>query len=217
MKDLASRIVLTPSKSEMQTIRDNARGAEVGGSSNVYSGAKRVAHLSINQLCGQMGEWGLSKLVFNSNIPYIASRIHRNADPYASDMGQDLPGLRVDSKVTHRADGLESLTCVVDVNEYYPDWIYVQAFAACVRAIWSVVFVGWARSEDLRFEENWRRGGQSYGSKRILPVPQLRPIDDASIAIWKKSVAPEGYAEVRSSLSREGQRELDAIYTGANR
>lgn len=138
--------------------RQMACKAEVGGRSHIRKDhTDRMEAIKEDQLVGQLGTYAATVQVCGSAKRYIESRQKANANPYAGDGGEDIPGANLDVKTSlARVDRApEEFNLVVRPKERHPDWVYVLALVTELNAESAVVaLVGWITEDKLPLHPN---------------------------------------------------------------
>jgi hypothetical protein len=128
---------------ELRMVKWWAKGAAIGGSSQVRDRAERKENLNDDQITGQMCEAAVSKLLFGSLQPYCISRWQANQHRRSGDRGADIPGTNIDVKgsmMRYSSDPL-SYNLLVRPRERHPGAIYFHCLRDNNKPL--VHIVGW--------------------------------------------------------------------------
>lgn len=171
-KDDIVRIQITTG--EQRFVRDMARKAEIGGTSQIRNGGDRADNLVFDQLIGQIGTAALHKYWFGHLVEYAKQRWYQNQFPYSGDGGHDITVANVDVKASRLKNSDKmAYHLLVRPKERYPDWVYVHALVEFLEKNINVYLTGWARTNDLPGEV--LQDGPLAGAYAI-PVGDLKPM-----------------------------------------
>jgi len=126
------------------------------------------------QLCGQLGNAGLSKLLCGTLEMYIEDRRRANMDKYQGDHGMDVPDMPIDIKTSWASCGWD-----YDYQLWVPGWDYKPRINYVLGLVprdnfTSVHIIGWKRGTNLRpdpCQGNEGRMGISW--KNLNPLETL--------------------------------------------
>jgi hypothetical protein len=170
---------------EIDTCRRYARGAEIGGHSNIRARDDRIAEIGVDQLVGQLGTLALSKWMLGTcqgHAEYAKGRESANRSPTAGDNGCDIIGCNVDVKsslMRYRGRSPEEYNLLVRPRERHPFHVYVLALIEADLDLppseWPEVTVhlmGWTTDEELP------PGGtdERFGNASVTPAYELHPL-----------------------------------------
>lgn len=111
-------IIISFTPEELKFINDEAK-KKMFGRKNTWEPDQTEDRLFTNQLCGQLGNAGLSKLLYGNLDAYKKDRDIANKDKYKGDGGKDIPDLSIDIKTRLAKHGMD-----IPYKLYVPGWDY---------------------------------------------------------------------------------------------
>ena len=169
-------VTVTVPDEYIDTIKDNAKKAAIGGRSHVRGSQDRKNNLIMDQIAGQLGEIAGSLFFTGSADGYISARDRRNRSPHRGDDGEDIDGVRCTdiktSVMRYWPDPLRYRLMVRD-DARRPNWIYVLALIKEDDAL-NVSLVGWAKESDLP-KTPYHGDKASLVGAYIIMADKLRP------------------------------------------
>lgn len=157
-------VVVELSASDTALARKYARGAELGGQSQVR-GSDRGERLAEDQLVGQLCTLAFHRHQLGHLDLYIASREAANAEPWRGDGGTDVPGKHIDVKGSAMRASDDPLRYRLPVRPKERHSANRYVLALLPREPTKVYLVGWAKDSDLPEEPD--RSGPLAGAFTI--------------------------------------------------
>ena len=166
-----------------------AKTATIGGKSEIRTDPnERSQNVSLDNLIGQLGTLALSKYWTGSYKEYVLGRHMQDRFPNVGDCGEDIMGLNLDVKTTHRKNPNKAeltYNLAIRDKEYHPNHVYVLALVDS----WPegdrpkfVSLIGWAKTGHL--PKNKTIGGIFDGAYTI-EANDLNPLPPVKWA-WLK-------------------------------
>ncbi len=179
---------LTPDEKEI--VEHHARLCSLGGRSNIRETEDRQDNLSEDQLYGQCCELAGWFTFFGRDEglwQYHQNREKRNASPWDSDDGNDIPvpgfALPIDIKGSRmrRSSNPFTYNLVYPLKEHNDDTIYILGLSdyTRIRDTYVVHMVGGI----LGFSMPQPRAFKNFGLRRWLPAEELLPIREVKDAV----------------------------------
>lgn len=160
---------------EVAFLRGLASKAEIGGRSQIRSGADRRENLEQDQLVGQIGNYAGHKHFFGNANLYRISRWYADIYPTMGDGGSDVPGANIDFKASRLKPGrsVTDYRLLVRPAERHPGTVYVLIVVDLDADPVKAHLVGWAAEHELPAET--LTTGPLAGAY-ALPAAELHPL-----------------------------------------
>lgn len=141
-------VIINFTSEEMDFITSEAK-KKMFGRKNTWEPNQTENRLFTNQLCGQLGNAGLSKLLYGNLDAYKKDREIANKDKYKGDGGNDVPDLPIDIKTRLAKHGMD-----VPYKLYVPGWDYHSNIDYVLGIIPEdskneIHIIGWKNGKDL--------------------------------------------------------------------